>query len=254
MRTLQAADGHGYARVLEHAQDQQAVLLEQLGAQLADEPITPTQTLAIQADALQLAWQVHLEQPVEPAWLRWDKAEGLRGILREEAHRAPEHAAAVARADALAQTLTARGRHRVVVHGDPHVGNLLRRGEHEWAFIDPDGFECDASYDLGVTLRHFSGELAAVAEQRGPCGVHAQLRDWAQFLAERTGVDAELIFDWALVERVTTGLYLLRFGQLDEGRSLLALADLVVQGDRGPALSSATAPSHAALGALNRCS
>ena len=236
VHTLQAAQGRGYARVLGWAPDQQAVLLEQLGASLGEHRLGPERELQIQVAALQLAWQVQVDLPDQPAWLRGDKAEGLRGFLADEAHRAPEYAAVIARVDQLAQTLTGRGRHPVLVHGDPHVQNLLRRpeegdGAEHWAFIDPDGFACDAAYDLGVTLRHFSGELLALEASSGPDAVAAQLQTWADLLAERTRVAADLIFDWALLERVTTGLYLLKFGRRDEGITLLHLAQVICRGD-----------------------
>ena len=96
----------------------------------------------------------------------------------------------------------------VVVHGDPHSGNLLavrapRLGaDTGYVFVDPDGFVADRAYDLGVALRDWSSTLLgpdarSVAE--GYCAV----------LAEHTGVDAQRIWEWGFVERVSTGLYLL---------------------------------------------
>ena len=53
----------------------------------------------------------------------------------------------------------------VVVHGDPHPGNLLavrapRPGaDTGYVFVDPDGFVADRAYDLGVALRDWSSTL-----------------------------------------------------------------------------------------------
>ena len=95
-----------------------------------------------------------------------------------------------------------------MVHGDPHPGNLLavrapRPGaDTGYVFVDPDGFVADRAYDLGVALRDWSSTLLGpdartVAE--GYCAV----------LAEHTGVDAQRIWEWGFLERVSTGLYLL---------------------------------------------
>ena len=63
---------------------------------------------------------------------------------------------------------TASGRSRieaVVVHGDPHPGNLLavrspRPGaDSGYVFVDPDGFVADRAYDLGVAMRDWSERL-----------------------------------------------------------------------------------------------
>ena len=96
----------------------------------------------------------------------------------------------------------------VVVHGDPHPGNLLavpnpRPGaETGYVFVDPDGFVADRAYDLGVALRDWCGWLLGPDARRtaeGFCAV----------LAERSGVDAQRIWEWGFLERVSTGLYVM---------------------------------------------
>ena len=53
----------------------------------------------------------------------------------------------------------------VVVHGDPHPGNLLGcssdrpGGETGYCFVDPDGFVADRAYDLGVAIRDWTAQL-----------------------------------------------------------------------------------------------
>ena len=50
----------------------------------------------------------------------------------------------------------------MLVHGDPHPGNLLRvrvprpGAETGWCFVDPEPFVADRAYDLGVAVRDFS--------------------------------------------------------------------------------------------------
>ena len=96
----------------------------------------------------------------------------------------------------------------VMVHGDPHPGNLLavlgpRPGaEAGYVFVDPDGFVADRAYDLGVALRDWTGLLLGPDARRTAerlCAV----------LAERSRVDAQRIWEWGFLEGVSTGLYLL---------------------------------------------
>ena len=117
------------------------------------------------------------------------------------------------------------------MHGDPHPDNLLavtspRPGaESGYVFVDPDGFVADRAYDLGVAMRDWSRLLGGsdarpIAE--GLCAV----------LAERSGVDATRIWEWAFLERVSTGLYLLDVVESAETmwRSYLESAERLVGG------------------------
>lgn len=94
------------------------------------------------------------------------------------------------------------------MHGDPHPGNLLtvrepRPGaETGYVFVDPDGFVADRAYDLGVALRDWTSLLLGPDARRvaeGYCAV----------LAARSGVDAQRIWEWGFLERVSTGLVVL---------------------------------------------
>ena len=72
---------------------------------------------------------------------------------------------AIGWATGYARELADTERPEVVCHGDPHAGNVLRRGSG-WALIDPDGFVGERAYDLGVVLRDACDEFAA-AEAAG---------------------------------------------------------------------------------------
>jgi streptomycin 6-kinase len=48
---------------------------------------------------------------------------------------------------------------------------------------------------------------------------------YAQLLADRTGVDVTRIWQWAFLERVSTGLYVLGFGSEAVGRPFLTSAE-----------------------------
>ena len=44
-------------------------------------------------------------------------------------------------------------------------------------------------------------------------------------MAEHTGVDPNVIWEWGYLERVSTGLYMIEFGAPTHGRQLLATAE-----------------------------
>ena len=54
-------------------------------------------------------------------------------------------------------------------------------------------------------------------------------RGWAARLGAATGVDAEEIWQWSYVERVTSGLYLRQLGHEAEGRAYLAAAGALLR-------------------------
>ena len=54
------------------------------------------------------------------------------------------------------------------------------------------------------------------------------LRDYAARLADATGEDADAVWDWGYLERVSTGLYVLSFGADTLGRRFLDSARALV--------------------------
>ena len=123
-----------------------------------------------------------------------DKAGGLPGLISEHWRGWADTAPSAVRDQALrfADLLAdAPGESLVVVHGDPHPGNLSpcrdRPGaETGYCFVDPDGFVADRAYDLGVAVRDWSTRCS---RRDRPT-----LASYAQVLAARTGVDAQRIW------------------------------------------------------------
>ena len=160
------------------------------------------------ADTLALAWQDPGETRPGPGQ---DKASGLARLIRQAWSRLdrPCSVRVLDQALAYAERRAAEAdRDLVVVHGDPHPGNLLavtrpRPGaDTGYVFVDPDGFVADRAYDLGVVLRDWSSTLLGPDARRvaeGYCAV----------LAAHTGVHAQRIWEWGFLERVSTGLYVL---------------------------------------------
>jgi streptomycin 6-kinase len=130
--------------------------------------------------------------------------------------RAVEHALACA-----ARRVAAHDDERaVLVHGDVHQWNVpeapgeLQHGAFK--LVDPDGLLAEAEYDLGILMREDPVEL----RQGDPA-------ERARWLARRCGLDATAIWEWGVVERVSTGLLATRIGLQPVGREMLATADLV---------------------------
>jgi streptomycin 6-kinase len=221
--TLRRADGRGYVRLLAYDSTRSALLLEALGDSLQQSRRPVTDQLRLLADTLRLAWRPASEHPGAPT----DKAAGLRDLVARlwlELGR-PCSERVVERALEYADRRSADPGELVVVHGDPHAGNLLSvqqsrpGGETGWCFVDPDGFVADRAYDLGVVLRDWTERLD------GP-GSRAQLEAWCALLAQRSEVDPTRIWEWGFLERVSTGLYVLSFGAARAAAPFLASAEL----------------------------
>jgi streptomycin 6-kinase len=87
-----------------------------------------------------------------------------------------------------------RDERAVLVHGDVHQLNALQN-DGGFKLIDPDGLLAEAEYDLGVLMRGDPVELLG-----------GDPVDRARWLAARTGLDLVAIWEWGVVERLSTGL------------------------------------------------
>jgi streptomycin 6-kinase len=103
----------------------------------------------------------------------------------------------------------------VLVHGDVHQWNALAAGEG-FKLVDPDGLVAEPEYDLGVLMREDPEELLG--------GDPAARASW---LAARTGLDATAIWEWGVVERVSTGLLGTKVGLQPVAWLMLRVADAI---------------------------
>jgi streptomycin 6-kinase len=104
----------------------------------------------------------------------------------------------------------------VLVHGDVHQWNALRASDGGFKLVDPDGLLAQPEYDLGILMREDPAELM----ERDPTSR-------AVWLAARTGLDAEAIWEWGVVERVSTGLLATQIGLQPVAGLMLQAAELV---------------------------
>ena len=85
----------------------------------------------------------------------------------------------------------------------------------QWLVIDPDGLHAEPEYDLGVIMRE------------DPTADDLLTR--AEWLAARTGCDPVAIWEWGVVERVSTGLLATRIDLQPVGAQMLAAADRIAE-------------------------
>jgi streptomycin 6-kinase len=91
---------------------------------------------------------------------------------------------------------------------------LQAPGGDTFKLVDPDGRFADAECDLGVLMRNDPVELLAGDP-------------WARarWLAARCGLDATAIWEWGVVERVTSGLRRTQLDLQPLGRQMVLAAD-----------------------------
>jgi len=228
LAVLTAARGRGYVQVLESDAARRALLLEPLGASFnADGRQERDGGYVVRhliTASLKQAWTVPAtalpgHEPGE------HPAERLRAdiVARRQHYDATEGRRAVDRALAYTEhRLADRDPEReVVVHGNPRPWNLRavpvpRVGaETGHVFVAPLGLRCEREYDLGAILLESHAWMLSAEDPV------VLARRWCAELAEASGCDAEVIWQWSYVQRVAQGLAL-----LDGPDQLLGLSQL----------------------------
>ena len=225
VRTLAAAGGRGYARLLEYDEERHAMLQERLGTSLSESGLPVPVQMEILCATLRRAWDVPapagLQTGAEKArWLSEFIAATWEGTNRPCSPRVVEQALAFAEARrASFDPGTA-----VLVHGDAHSDNALRDPAYpadgaRFKLVDPDGLLAEPAYDLAILMREWSSELLLGGDA-------ARLgRERCAYLSRLTGVEARGIWEWGFVERVSTGLLVTQVGAERLGREMLDVAE-----------------------------
>lgn len=229
--TITAAAGRGYVHLYDADPARYALLMEPLGPTISTAGHPVEHVLDVLAATLREAWQIPrpVEASVQPGA---DKASGLIEILDQwSALGEPCTPRLIAYARDLAERRAAAFdlRSCVLCHGDPHVDNALavlspRAGaESGYVFVDPDGFLCEPAYDLGVAMRGWTDHVLRADDPI------ALTHGWSTRLADATGLDEQTIWEWALIERVTSALYLMLHGHQAQGRTFLDSAERLIE-------------------------
>jgi streptomycin 6-kinase len=222
VRTLVAADGRGYVRLLDHDEERNAMLQERLGPSLRGFGLPIPAQIEILCATLQSTWDVPvpagLPSGAEKArWLSEFIAATWEELNRPCSRRVIEQALAFAEIrEAAFDSETA-----VLVHGDAHSANALqdpRQAPACFKLVDPDGLAAEPAYDLAIPMREWSRELID--------GETARLgRERCAYLSRLTGVDHRGIWEWGFVERVSTGLLAIQVDADEMGREMLDVAE-----------------------------
>lgn len=215
---LRLADGDGCVRLLRVDLDRGALLLERLGPSMFDLGLPFEQRLPILADLAARIWRpapdCGLPTGAQKAgWLAELIPSQWESLGRPCAEAAIEHALTCAsRRGAAHDDERAR-----LLHGDVQQWNALQTPDGSFTLIDPDGLLAEPEYDLGILMREDPVELV----RDGPFAR-------AQWLANRTGCDALAIWEWGVIERVSTGLLAAAVGLQPAGDQMLRAAEVAV--------------------------
>ncbi|MBI4935970.1 MAG: phosphotransferase [Actinobacteria bacterium] len=219
VRAHEIAAGRGCAELLAHDASVPAMLLERLGPNLAELEMTVSEILEAIAATLTTFWRpITVDDGLrtgdeQAQWL----ARFIVGTW-EELDRPCERAVidhALALCDRRAAAFDPNS--AVLVHGDAHGWNTLDAGNGTYKFVDVEGLCSSREHDLAVAMREYNEPLVR--------GDTARLvRDRAEFLAERCGVDPQAVWEWGFIERVSTGLANLRDFDNDNGPMFLEVA------------------------------
>ena len=213
---LRLADGEGCVRLLRADEQRGAMLLERLGRSLYELALPIGQRLEILCDAARRVWRPAPESGLPTGA---EKAHWLIDFITRSwaeldhpcSERAVDHAIACAE-----RRLRAHDDERaVLIHGDVHQWNAIESADG-FKLVDPDGMLAEPELELAVLMREDPLELPVGDE-----------RSRARWLASRLGLDAEAIWEWGFVERVSTGLLATRIDLQPLGREMLAVADRV---------------------------
>ena len=213
---LRLAGGDGCPALYRFDPERAALLMERLGRPMYELGLPLNRRLEILCATAARVWRpapgCGLPTGADKArWLADFIATSWEDLDHPCSEKAVDHGLACARRRERAH----RDEGSVLVHGDVHQLNALQSGDG-FKLVDPDGLLAEAEYDLGVLMRGDPVELLA----DGP-------RDRARWLAAITGLDPVAIWEWGVVERLSTGLLCTRIDMQPLGRETLRAAEAV---------------------------
>ena len=214
--TLTLVNGDACPKLFRADAERGALLLERLGPSLSDLDVPLQQRHEILCDVAQRVWRPAPDcglasGATKARWLMAFITSTWEALDRPCSERTIEYALACGERRARAHD----DETAVLVHGDVHQWNCLR-GDVGYKLVDPDGLLADAEYDMGILMREDPVEL-----------VQGDPHDRAHWLALRCGLNATTIWEWGVIERVSTGLLCTQIDLQPVGREMLAVADQV---------------------------
>lgn len=211
---LRLTGGEGCVRLFRDDLERGALLLERLGRSLFQLALPIRQRHEILCGTAARVWR-----PAPGCGLPTGAEKGRRLVdfitstWEELDHPCSERTVDQALAHAARRIRAHDDDRSVLVHGDVHQWNALE-AEDGFKLVDPDGLLAEAEYDMGIIMREDPVDLLA-----------GDPHERARWLANRTGLDADAIWEWGVVERVSTGLLCSKIGLQPVGREMLDVAD-----------------------------
>jgi streptomycin 6-kinase len=208
---LRLTSGEGCVRLLRDDAVRGALLLERLGRSLYQLALPIRRRHEILCSTAARVWRPApgCGLPTGTEKSRW-LADFITATWEELDHPCSERAIDYAITCAARRAEAHRDERAVLVHGDVHQWNALEAPDG-FKLVDPDGLLAQPEYDLGIIMRE--DVLDNDPHER------------ARWLAARTGLDATSIWEWGVVERVSTGLLGTKVGLQPISRQMLAVAD-----------------------------
>jgi streptomycin 6-kinase len=213
---LRIANGEGCVQLLRDDAAHGALLLERLGPSLAAQGFPIRRRHEILCSAAMHVWRPAPDSglPTGAEKGRW-LIDFITATWEELDHPCPERTVDHAIACASRRIAAHRDERAVLVHGDIHQWNALQ-ATNGYKLVDPDGLLAEPEYDLGVLMRDDPVDLT-----------DGDPHERARSLAQRTGLDPTSIWEWSVVERVSTGLLCTQVGMQPVGQQMLTAADRV---------------------------
>ncbi len=214
IKVLSIANGEGCVDLLMSDESLGALLMERLGPTLHDLALPIGQRHEILCAAVERLWRPAPDWGLPTGAEKGDRLIHFILKLWEElnnpcSERVIDHAIACA-----AKRIAGHDPERaVLVHGDVHQWNALQSSDG-FKLVDPDGLLAEAEYDLGILMREDPVELLT-----------GDPRERSRWLARRCNLDATAIWEWGVVERVSTGLLCTQVELQPAGRDMMIVAE-----------------------------
>ena len=195
IKVLQIADGKGCVELIKSDEAMGALLLERLGPTLHDLSLSIGERHEILCATVERLWR-----PAPDSGLQTGAEKGrwliqfILELWEKLNHPCSERVVDQAVSCAENRIASHDPEKAVLVHGDVHQWNALQSSDG-FKLIDPDGLLAEAEYDLGILMREDPIEL-----------LDGDPRERARWLARRCSLNATAIWEWGVVERVSTGL------------------------------------------------
>jgi len=218
IKVLRIADGEGCVELLKSDDGIGALLLERLGPTLHDLALPIGERHEILCAAVEKLWR---PAPCSDLPTGAEKGQWLIQFIielwEELNHPCSERVIDLAVACAEKRVASHDPEKAVLVHGDVHQWNALQSGDG-FKLIDPDGLLAEAEYDLGILMREDPVELRV-----------GDPHERARWLARRCSLSATAIWEWGVVERVSTGLLCTQIDLQPVGMEMMATAEQLAE-------------------------